>query len=201
MTIKAPIDGIADEHASRRRNARLTTLPFVVFLLILLPRQVRVFLGDVSEGLLMVGGVVLGVAVIYAVTVLLCNRKFRRFSALVGPGGWGAPCLYAANPQAWGAIHVDSAGVRLVGGSGVVVNRDWMWEMIRDVAVEQIPVVLRTPSGVVLHLADGSRAELLLPNGTLVGYPRARAEAAANEIRQRLEVFRTGSTPSGTRYR
>jgi len=195
MTIKAPIDGIAAEHASRRRNARLTALPFAVVLLILLPRQVGSFLGDVSEGLLLVGGVVLGVAVIYAVIVLVCNRKFRRLAALAGPGGWGAPCLYAGNPQAWGAIHVDADGVRLIGGSGVVVNRDWMWETIRDVAIEQIPVVLRTPWGVVLHLADGSRAELLLPNGTLVAYPRARAEAAANEIRRRLDASRTGPTP------
>lgn len=131
-------------------------------------------------------------AVIYAVTILVCNRKFRRLAALAGPGGWGATCLYQGTPQAWGAILVDTAGVRLVGGSGVVANRDWGWETIRDVSLERFSFMLRSLNGVVLHLADVSRAELLLPSGNFVGYPLARAEAAANEIRRRLEAFGAG---------
>ena len=199
MTIKAPIDEISVEQASRRRNARLAALPFAVVLLLMSFRLVRDLLKDGSETLLLVAIIVPVVAVIYAVTVLVCNRKFRRLAALAGPGGWGATCLYQGPPVAWGAIHVDNAGVRLVGRSGVVANRDWRWETIRDVTLEQFPFMLRSLNGVVLHLADGSRAELLLPGGNFVGYPRARAEAGANEIRRRLDVFRAGYTFSADR--
>jgi len=201
MTKEAPTNGIPAEAAARRRKARLAALPFAVGLLLLSFRQVRGLVNGGSESLLLLVIAVLVLAVIYGMTVLVCNRKFRRLVALAGPGGWGATCLYQGTPQAWGALHVDHAGVRLVSRSGVVANRDWRWETVRDVTLEQFPFMLRSLNGVVLHLTDGSRAELLLPSGNFVGYPRARTEAAANEIRQRLEAFRTGSTPSEARYR
>jgi hypothetical protein len=197
--MKEPIDGMPAEQASRRSNARMAALPFALLLLFPSFRLVRDLLNNGPETLLIVGGVVLGVAVIYAVTVLVCNRKFGRLTALAGPGGWGATCLYQGPPQAWGAILVDAAGVRLVGRSGVVANCDWRWETVRGVTLGKVPFNLRSLNGVVVHLADGSRAELLLPSGNFVGYPLARAEAAANQIRQRLEAFRAGSTFSEVR--
>jgi hypothetical protein len=195
MTREAPTNGILAGPAWRR----LAALTWLVGLLLLSFRQVRDLINGGSETLLSAVITVLVVAIIYAVTVLVRNRKFRRLAALAGPGGWVATCLYQGTPQAWGAIHVDNAGVRLVNRSGVVANRDWRWETIRDVSLEQFPFMLRSLKGVVLHLTDGSRAELLLPSSNFVGYPRARAEAGANEIRRRLDAFRAGYTFSAHR--
>ena len=149
--------------------------------------------GDRSKALLGLAAGLLITAFVCVVSISLYNRKLHRLTALAGSSSWGAPCVDPDNLRAWEALLVDAAGVRVVGRSGVV-RRDWKWESIRDVTVERFPVALVTHMGVVLHLADDSNAELLLPSRTTLAYPLARAEAAANEIRQRLDVFRARSS-------
>lgn len=145
--------------------------------------------GDLSGTLL---GLAAGIAVtafVLVTTVGLYNRKIRSLSTSVGKGGWAAPCVDQQAPRRWHALLVDAVGVRLVGRSGDV-RRNWRWQSIRDVTVERFPLALVSHAGVVLHLADGSTAELLLPSRTTLAYPPARAEAAASEIRKRLDASR-----------
>jgi hypothetical protein len=194
MTRGTPKPGMPAGLGSRRMGAvlgMLTMIPFVVLMPLGVALHVRE--GDGSGTLLGLAAGVLAVVVTWVVASRVYNRKLGRLAALAGPGGWGVPCGDPENPQLWRAILVDDDGVRMVRSSGVVC-RDWRWENIRDVTVERFPVALVTHVGVVLHLKDGSIAELLLPSRSLLAYPLARAEAAAKDIRARLRAFRAGSS-------
>jgi hypothetical protein len=122
----------------------------------------------------------------------LYKKKAYSLIGLAGPEGWGAPCVDPDSPMPWQVLLLDATGVSMVGRSGVV-RHHWSWEFIEDVTVGRFPVALVTRIGVVLHFTDGSRADVLLPSWSTLAYPRARAEAAANEIRQRLTAFRARS--------
>lgn len=141
---------------------------------------------------------VLLAVVICVVVFRVYNRKLGRLAVLAGPGGWGTPCVDPDDPQSWMALLVDDEGIRFVTRSGDVY-RHWGWGNIRDVTVERFPVALGTSVGVVLHLDDGSVADLLLPGRTHLRYSRPRAEAAAKDIRARLDAFRARSDARGDR--
>jgi hypothetical protein len=149
--------------------------------------------GDGSGALLSLVVGIAVVALLAMVIVGLYNRRVRGLCALVDGGGWAAPCVDPRAQGRWQAVLVDAAGVRMV-GRGRGVRQDWRWQSIRAVTVERVPVSLVTRTGVVLHLADGSRAELLLPSRTTLAYPPSRAEQAAGEIRRRLAAFRARPT-------
>jgi hypothetical protein len=194
-----PLRGTHPARSSRRKRTLLSLWPVLCLIpLWLMLISLWFVVGSRSvearEGMrvgLLIGlvAVVPAVALLFVVTIGLYNRKARSLVALAGPGGWGAACLDADNARSWRVLLVDGAGVRMVDRSGLA-RRDWTWESIRNVTVEKFPVALVTRTGVVLHLGDGSRAEMLLPSRTTLAIPPARAEAAANEIRRRLAAFR-----------
>jgi len=196
MTRKTTVRRTLAARSSRRTFARVaTSILLPAILLIALWFVVGSGSVEVREGLrigVLVGSVVgpLIVVVVCVVTIRSYNKNAHRLIALAGPDCWGAPCVDPENRTQWRVLLVDAAGVHLVDRVGVA-RRDWGWESVQETSVERFPVALRTLTGVVLHLADGSRAELLLPSRTTLAFPLDRAKAAANAIGQRLADFRS----------
>jgi hypothetical protein len=133
-------------------------------------------------------GLVLGVVVtvvIVSVTAKIYRGTMGRVARLAAPGAWVATCIDAQDARAWRAVVIDDRSVRLVDRRNRP-SKEWLWARITGVSLGPVTVGLTQHTGVVLDLADGSRGEFLLPSRSLLTYPRELAEAAADEIRRRL---------------
>lgn len=184
MTMETPAGVKADE-ASRRRKSARWRLWVGIPLVVILGFRIKQLVGVDAEAWLWSLGLLVPITLISCLWVYLgYRRKMRRVAVLVGRGGWTGLCADPDYPRQWQAIIIDAAGVRTFDPSGDVA-RQWKWNGIRGVTVERLPVELISLSGVVLHLVDGSRAELLLP-GPMGPYTARRAKVAANEIRGHL---------------
>jgi hypothetical protein len=90
------------------------------------------------------------------------------------------------------ALVVDAVGVHLIGGPDNS-RRERVWNSILEVSVKRVPAGPVTNTGVVLGLTDGSSVELVPTSATSSDDPQADPESAADEIRARLVVFRSGT--------
>jgi hypothetical protein len=196
MTTESAMAGMVAERSSRRKAARLKMLAAVPLLGFMGYRLATDTTAVDASGWILGLGLAALIMVVSGVGVFtMFDRRLRSLAPLAGPGGWAALCSDPDDLEPWQVLLVDSAGVRTVGRSGVA-GRAWSFERIREVTVERFPVALMTRTGVVLYLADDSRAELLLASRKTGNYTVACAEAAANEIRRRLAAFPDRPTPS-----
>ncbi len=182
MTMETPAAVKAAE-ASRRRKTARWRLWLAIPLVVILGFRTKDLVG--ADAWLWSLGLLVPITLFSCLWVYLdYRRKMRRVAVLVRRGGWKGLCADPDYPRQWQALIIDAGGVRTVDGSGDV-SRQWKWKGIQGVTVERLPVEFLTLSGVVLHLVDGSRAELLLASA-LGTYTARRAEVAANEIRGHL---------------
>lgn len=184
MTMDTP-SAVKAAVASRRRKSARWRLWLAIPLVVILGFRIK-DLADVSaEAWLWSLGLLVPITLISCLSVYLGNRrKMRRVTVLVGRGGWTGLCADPDYPRQWQAIIIDAAGVRTFDPCGDV-SRQWKWKGICGVTVERLPVELVRLWGVVLHLVDGSRAELLLPS-PLGPFTARRAKVVANVIRGHL---------------
>ena len=156
---------------------------------------------DVVQGL---GAGLAAFVVIATALAFFCGRPERRAlkarTALAGPGGWAGACVLAAKPAARLALLVDDAGIRLIGGGGVV--GPWAWETVTGVELGPLPVQLPLKiayhDGITVHLTGGGCSRFWVPVpvawGVLLRYPPGRAEAVVGDIGRRLEAAHNQNT-------